>query len=347
MVRLAGASAWIAGRSAGSKPVDGQADDRAGDLDRRRAYRALFGPDGLRHGPENLEVGFLPEALLLEQDRVAAHVAQFEIHRHEQPVLTHVGLVVERGGLDAVADDLAVEDRVGVLRLDHPEPTVRGEGRDDRAGQEGLDRRLGGPVREDGYRDGLDVIGKIAAERIAAAREADGEQREAEGRRPPGPCHARVTMLTRRLGTTTTFSTRRRSTQGLTRSSPRAIWRTRSSAASTSTSRRPRTLPSTWTTTVTSVFWSAAGSTTGQRCLKRLSRWPSCDQSSSVTCGQKGPSSSKVVSTASRMRAARSAAAVAPSPEAASKAWSALTSSMIAAIAVLKWNSRSMSSVTR
>src|SRR6266850_3846956 len=330
----------------GSKPVDGEADDRPRDFGRGRAHRAFLSGDGLGHGSQDLEVGFLPEALLLEEDGAPPHVAKAEIHRHHQPILAHVGLGIERDGLDVVTDHFPIEDGVRVLRFDHAEPTVGGVGLHDGAGEEVLDRGLASLVREDRHRHGLDVVREVPAERIAAAREGDGEQGEAECPRAAGVCHARVTMLTRRFGTTTTFSTRRRSTHGFTRSSPRASWRTRSSAASTSTSRRPRTLPSTCTTTVTSVFWSAAGSATGQRCLKRLSRCPSCDQSSSVTCGQKGPSKSRVVSTASRMRAARSAT-VAPSPEAASKAWSALKSSMIAAIAVLEWNSRSMSSVTR
>ena len=86
--------------------------------------------------------------------------------------------------------------------------------------------RLGRLVREHRHRHRLDVVREVAAERIAAARETDGEQGQAECRRAAGPCHARVTMFTRRLGTTTTFSMRRRSTQGFTRSSPRASWRT-------------------------------------------------------------------------------------------------------------------------
>src|SRR5207245_9811880 len=193
---------------------------------------------------------------------------------------------------DAVPDHFAVEDRIGLFRLDDAEPAVGGERLDDGAGQQGLDGGLRRLVREDRHRDRLDVVRKVAVRRVATAGEADGEQGKQEGGRAAAPVHARVTMFTRRLGTTTTFSTRRRATQGRTRSSPRASWRTWSSAASTSPSSRPRTLPSTWTTTVTSVFWSAAGSATGQRCLKRLSRWPSWDQRSSVTCGQKGPSRS-------------------------------------------------------
>ena len=72
-----------------------------------------------------------------------------------------------------------------------------------------LDAGLGGLVREDRHRHRLDVVRKVAAERIAAARDADGEQGKAERERATGSCHARVTMFTRRLGTTTTFSTRR------------------------------------------------------------------------------------------------------------------------------------------
>jgi len=65
-----------------------------------------------------------------------------------------------------------------------------------------------------------------------------------------------------------------------------------------------------------------------------------------VTCGLKGPSSSSIVSIASRSSAARSPAGI-RSREAVSKVYSAFTSSMMALIAVLKWKSRSMSPVTR
>src|SRR2546426_11578433 len=336
-------------RCAQSKPGDGQAHDRPRDVDRGCAYGRLLTRNGLGYGILNLKVGLLPQTLLLEQHRIPTYVAEFEIHRHLQPVLAHVGLRIVRDRRERVPDHFPLEDSIRVLPRDHTEPAVGGEGLHDRAREEVLDGRLAGLVREDRNGHRLAVVGEISTKRIAAARERGGERGEAERERAAGSRHARVTMLTRRFGTTTTFSTRRRSTHGLTRSSPRASCRIRSSALSTSTSRRPRTLPSTCTTTVTSVFWSAPGSATGQRCLKRLSVWPSSDQSSSVTCGQKGPSRSSVVSTASRRSAARSetAAALVPSPEAAAKAWSALTSSMIAAIAVLKWNSRSMSSVTR
>src|SRR5262249_59209136 len=140
---------------------------------------------------------------------VLAHVTELDVHRHEQPVLAHVGLIVERDRLDAVADHLAVEDRVGLLGLDYAEATVRSVRLDDRAGQEALDGGLAGLVREHRHRPGLDVIGKIAAERIAAACEAEGVERQAERRRAAGPRYARVTNLTGRLGTTTNISTRR------------------------------------------------------------------------------------------------------------------------------------------
>src|SRR5262249_57980292 len=111
-----------------------------------------------------------------------------------------------------------------------------------------LDPGLPGLVGENRHRDRLDVLREVPAKRIAAAGDGGGEQAERE--RAASSPHARVTMLTRRLGTTTTFSTRRCPIHGLTRSSPRASCRTRSSAASTSTTSRPRTLPSTWPTTV-------------------------------------------------------------------------------------------------
>src|SRR5439155_911534 len=92
-----------------------------------------------------------------------------------------------------------------------------------------LHRRLGSAVHEHGDGDGLDPVRKIAAERVAAGGE---DHRHGHERQGPSR-HALVTMLTSRFGTTTTFSTRREATQGRTRSSPKASWRTRRSAAGT------------------------------------------------------------------------------------------------------------------
>jgi len=103
-----------------------------------------------------------PEALLLEDDRAPPDVPQAEIHRHDQAVLAHVGLVVVRDGLDAVTDHFTIEDRVGLFRPDHPEPAVGGEGLHDSAGQEVLDGGLRRLVREDRDRHRLDVVRKVA-----------------------------------------------------------------------------------------------------------------------------------------------------------------------------------------
>src|SRR5262249_8210968 len=132
-----------------------------------------------------------------------------------------------------------------------------------------LDPGLPGLVGENRHRDRLDVLREVPAKRIAAAGDGGGEQAERD--RAAHSPHARVTMLTRRLGTTTTFSTRRCPIHGPTRSSPRANCPIPSSAVSPSTTSRPRTLPWPWTTTVPSVFCSAVGFASGQHCRKRLS----------------------------------------------------------------------------
>src|SRR4029450_7685284 len=103
-----------------------------------------------------------------------------------------------------------------------------------------LDPRLPGLVGEDRHRDRLDVVRKVPVKRIATAGDGGGEQAERERAASSPP--ARVTVLTRRLGTTTTFSPRRPPIHGLTRSSPRASCRTRSSAGATPTNSRPAPL---------------------------------------------------------------------------------------------------------
>src|SRR2546428_4503681 len=285
-------------------------------------------------------MGLLLDPRLLEEQRVAPHVAHAEVHGDDEPVLLDVGARVECERQDLVIHDLALEDRVRLVRLDDPEAPVGRERLDDRLGENVLHRRLGRPVREHRDGDAPDVTREVATERVAAAGEGYGHECQGPQR------HARVTMLTSRFGTTTIFSTRREATHGLPRSSFNASWRRRSSAAPPPTRSRPRPLPSTGTPTVTSVFLSASGSAVGQRCAKTLSRWPSRDQSSSAMWGQNGPSSRVIVSTASRSNAARSAGSTVPA-EGASNPCRAFTSSMIAATAVLKWDSRSMSSGTR
>src|SRR4030095_12799033 len=186
------------------------------------------------------------------------------------PVLAHVRLAVEGDGEDVVSGDLAVEDGVGAGCRGDLEAAVGREGLDHCAGDEAFHARLAGQVLEDGDRDGVDVGGQRAPGAVAAPTDQDREAQRRE-RTPP---HARVTMLTRRLATTTPRSTARPWSHGRTRSSARARLRTRSSGASTSSASRPRTLPSTCSTTVTSCRASAAGSATGHGCWNTIRARP-------------------------------------------------------------------------
>src|SRR3989475_4266320 len=209
------------------------------------------------------EVGLLRHAGLLEEDLTAPHVAHRKVEDHQEPILLDVERLVEGDALDAVARDLTFEDRVGVRRARDTEPAVGRERLEDRPRDDRLYARLLRAVEEDRHGDRADVGRQRAAERVAARAETqgrDGQHQHAEaGRR-----HARVTMLTRRLATTTTRSTERSRTHGCTRSSASARRWIRSSGVPTSTWSRLRTLPSTCTTSVTSFFTSATGSASGQ-----------------------------------------------------------------------------------
>ena len=149
----------------------------------------------------------------------------------------------------------------------------------------------------DGHR--LDVGRQVAADGVAAApgrgSGRQGPSRATGAGAARGP-HARVTMFTSRPGTTTTLATWRPSSHGRMRPSVSASSRISASAAATSAVRRLRTRPSTWTTIWTSSRAMASRSATGHRCVKRLSPWPSAAHSSSVMCGQTGPSRRSAVS---------------------------------------------------
>src|SRR5262249_9177912 len=94
--------------------------------------------------------------------------------------------------------------------------------------------------------------------------------------------HARVTMLTRRPGTTTTLATSRPFSHGSTRPSASAIRRISASSRSTSAMSRLLTFPSTWTTIWTSSRFIASWSGEGHDCLKRLAPCPRVFHNSSV-----------------------------------------------------------------
>src|SRR5205814_3444879 len=220
-------------------------------------------------GADDTEVGLLGDTVLLEQDGVATHVAHREVERHHESVLLHIERLIVGDAPDAVSRHFTVENGVSIGWPHDPQAPIGRKGLHDGARHDGIDARLGGAVPENRHTDRADVPWQRAAERVAAAGERHRHQRERDDtERAP---HARVTMLTRRLATTTTRSTARSRTHGCTRSSARARRWIRSFGVPTSTWRRLRTLPSTCTTSVTSFFTSAAASASGQGCVKRLS----------------------------------------------------------------------------
>ena len=118
---------------------------------------------------------------------------------------------------------------------------------------------------------------------------------------------------------------------------PRRGLRLRDSSSSThpaETSTRSRTRPFTWITSSNVSRSSSAGSASGHGCSHSRS-CPSRDQSSSAMCGAYGWISVTAVSAAKRAAGSSGARP------------SSLTSSITAAIGVLNWKRRSMSSVTR
>src|SRR5579859_1043522 len=135
--------------------------------------------------------------------------------------------------------------------------------------------------------------------------------------------HRSVTMLTSLPGTTITFATRFPPSAALTFGLASAACFRASSAAPAGSSRRSRTLPSTWTTRVMATSRAASGSKAGQ-VWAWTEPWPPrrC-HSSSAMCGANGASS--------RMSASVAASRLGP------LAWKiAVESSINAAIAVLK-----------
>src|SRR6185295_488885 len=131
----------------------------------------------------------------------------------------------------------------------------------DRARQLLLDLLPLRPVRERFQIDVLDAgrqVRPAADERVAAAVEDErGKHHEGEqdeGREVPGSAlhlYLRVTRLIRRPGTTTALASSRPAMCSWAFSLARAAARTSRSSASAATSIRSRSLPSTWTTSVT------------------------------------------------------------------------------------------------
>src|SRR6266581_7768662 len=113
----------------------------------------------------------------------------------------------EADGGGVVGRDLALHDRVHPGRLlDHREPAALQQLLDHPRGDLLVQPRLAGAVLEERHPDALDrgVAGDpLSHEGVAAARRGQGEGEEDRG---PPPPH-RVTTLTSRPGTTTTFTT--------------------------------------------------------------------------------------------------------------------------------------------
>src|SRR2546428_4927141 len=167
-------------------------------------------------------------------------------------------------------------------------------------------------VAEDPHEADLSVL---ADERVVAER---GE--------PDLGCHDRcfVTMFTRRSCTTTTRSTIRPSSAAFARGLAKAISCAFACDSPTAAGMRSRTLPSTWTTRVTSFTAASAGSKAGQPCRCTEPLPPRRSHSSSAMCGANGASRRISASTPCSRLLPRACESV-------------VESSIIAAIAVLKW----------
>src|SRR3989454_1503107 len=148
----------------------------------------------------------------------------------------------------------------------------------------------------------------------------------AERGEPDLGCHDRcfVTMFTRRSCTTTTRSTIRPSSAAFARGLARAIACACACGSPAAAGMRSRTLPSTWTTRVISFTAASAGSNAGQACWCTEPLPPRRSQSSSAKCGANGASRRTSVSIPYSRLVPRARESV-------------VESSIIAAIAVLKW----------
>src|SRR6185369_12166447 len=115
-------------RSPGSEPRDGQADDGPADVDGGGPQGGLLSGDRLRDRVLHAEVGLLPDVALLEQHRVLAQVAHPQGQGHQQPVLAHVGVLVEGDRADGVAGDHTVQHGVGLTEAHDLQAAVGREG---------------------------------------------------------------------------------------------------------------------------------------------------------------------------------------------------------------------------
>src|SRR5262245_22120301 len=326
-----------------------------------RVHRPALEMGGARHD----DAAHHPEVLALLQQRHVEHdtagraLDEPEADGHHPLVLHRLVVGAERDGNGRQAAHVAVEDEVAVL-LDHRQRAMPADLVLDRPSQAHTEAVLAG------------VILEVHAHRTRAGRSvrlgssdpvaAGGEDEEGERGDPghmqashtwrlictpptPGgsyPCppqlEAHTTRFTIRPGTTICLRTGRPPRWAQTCGSASAAATSSASPASAATTIRPRSFPFTCTGTSMTSRRSAAGSALGQPSASRGVWWPETSQSSFATWGTNGASSRSVVSIASRSTAGCACSAASAV---------ARTSSMTAAIAVLKWSRSTTSSVTR
>src|SRR5258705_10437170 len=88
------------GLDSSSKAFDGEADDGAADVDRCGTDGRFLARDGLGDGAQDLEIRFLAQPLLFEEDRVPLDVAEPQVQGHDEPIHSGVRVRCEGGRLD-------------------------------------------------------------------------------------------------------------------------------------------------------------------------------------------------------------------------------------------------------
>ena len=189
---------------------DREVDDRARDVRRR----LLLGRPSLRgdvrgHASGRRKVCLFLDTLFCQQDLILPKVAEEKVQRHDDTVLLDVGPGCEREGLQLVAHDLPLQDRVRPLGINHFESAVRGECIHHGARDDVLEARFRGLVHEDGHRDRFDMLGEIAPDGIPTASGHPAEQKRycREPEAHPIPSHSgRILEPLRRVDSSTTAS---------------------------------------------------------------------------------------------------------------------------------------------
>src|SRR5438094_3528513 len=232
--------------------------------------------------------------------RREAHVVELDDHVH---VLAgrgvHADLGRVRHGLLAVGTEQPDNDRM--------RPDVEAQDRDEEHARMLRRQPAHADIAEDAEQTHLAVL---SDERVVA----QGAETDLRGHR--------VTILTKRSATTMTFFGEAPASAARTFGLARAALRSASSEEPAGATIRPRSLPFTCTTMVSSAGAAISSSYVGQRCWCTEPWPPRLCQSSSVMCGAKGASSRTIV--------AMPSSRLGPAPFC-----SAFESSIIAATAVL------------